>query len=819
MPKSRSSSGSEADSKSSIRRREVDYYLNPTELFRWINYRRWDGAKARAESHPEEVSTWIASKTPSDGKTLWRHLPLHLVCMQSLNPGGTKPSGNSLPSSNPLTQLEELVDTLITVYPEAVAQSDEQGMLPLHLAVSNGATERIINLLLLSHPPAVDAKDKFGRTAMDILHEMPPSQGQNLAAKALLRAKDKIERLASTVRDESALEVAKVQKSAANERVASQRIIMRLEEELEVERKNVAEQKKVDGIKESNEKKLKEGIVKEEMKYIEATKDYNSANHEREILRKRLDEANATIADHNRVVQSLKQDSIMKNQKQERDIAKLRSDVATAKAMSDAMEEQLRARFAQEESLTNTVETLELDLSKAIKMLHDQKKLFEDQTGILESEIEHLRTNIEDLNRRNTSYQNRISELNSQVSNLLAAQASMQAEHDRLIEASARYESELLESLHIERGRYVKSISKQKKFYESVLGEQEQILTEAAKKERDVLADYSTERERSILAVEHLTNEFKNLHAAERERMLKQNTSMQLFPKKKPTINSPLSFGAEKRILSVTSFTPSNTVLEPIQKKENPSFPPPKNLMQPIANERHDVSYPLSNNSNIVVQSVRSNSKEKRNNYSSKKKYDSYPSPDSVLSPDLIIQPFRNNNSSPHEYSAFDSPNSLNSKRNPVNIRSPQPVDFLNEKGFELNREETPPFEIGPPPGTPSTFSSYDRRRNFDTRRAPVLPSSTTSFSDYHSDNDNPGPVRSGNLLRILENRAEKHRKRDEVFVATSSGSAHEASSRTRTPTTRDDVYSQSSSPSSVTGYAYRSTRRTRKDRSDVAEF
>ena len=55
--------------------KEVDYYLNPTELFRWINYRRWDGAKTRAQSHPDECSTWIVSRHNADGRILWRTCP------------------------------------------------------------------------------------------------------------------------------------------------------------------------------------------------------------------------------------------------------------------------------------------------------------------------------------------------------------------------------------------------------------------------------------------------------------------------------------------------------------------------------------------------------------------------------------------------------------------------------------------------------------------------------------------------------------------------------------------------------------------------
>ena len=59
MTSNAAASGAPATNNNTIK--EVDYYLNPTELFRWINYRRWDGARSRAQSHPDESSTWIVS--------------------------------------------------------------------------------------------------------------------------------------------------------------------------------------------------------------------------------------------------------------------------------------------------------------------------------------------------------------------------------------------------------------------------------------------------------------------------------------------------------------------------------------------------------------------------------------------------------------------------------------------------------------------------------------------------------------------------------------------------------------------------------------
>ena len=195
-----------------LQKKEVDYYLNPTELFRWINYRRWDGAKARVLSHPDECSTWIVSRHSSDGRILWRHLPLHLVCMQSEN-------GNSENSSQITRQIEELVDVLLGAYPDGANSPDDQGMLPLHLVVANSSqpNERILNLLLMTYPTGVDVKDKYGRTPVDIVSEKVESGPHREAAlRAMSRAKLTTERLVEAIREENTANLASIKQGASN---------------------------------------------------------------------------------------------------------------------------------------------------------------------------------------------------------------------------------------------------------------------------------------------------------------------------------------------------------------------------------------------------------------------------------------------------------------------------------------------------------------------------------------------------------------------------------------------------------------------------
>jgi len=104
--------------------------------------------------------------------------------------------------------------------------------LPLHLAVSHGASEKFLSSLVSCYPNGAHKKDKFGRSPIDIVNDGPPGPRRDMSLQVLRRSKNNVERMTGSIRKEAAAEVAAVTQSPANERVASQRIIMRLEEEL-----------------------------------------------------------------------------------------------------------------------------------------------------------------------------------------------------------------------------------------------------------------------------------------------------------------------------------------------------------------------------------------------------------------------------------------------------------------------------------------------------------------------------------------------------------------------------------------------------------
>jgi len=121
---------------------DVDY-SNSTALFKFIEAKDWSAAKARVEECPDEAGSWI-TRRGKDGKLRWKILPLHAVlCMKAP---------------------KDIVLPLLSAYPEACSSADDQGMLPIHLAMKDDEVdEEVIKLLLKLYPEGVNTKDKEGK--------------------------------------------------------------------------------------------------------------------------------------------------------------------------------------------------------------------------------------------------------------------------------------------------------------------------------------------------------------------------------------------------------------------------------------------------------------------------------------------------------------------------------------------------------------------------------------------------------------------------------------------------------------------------------
>ncbi len=325
---------STADSSSG---KEVDFYRNPTELFRWINYRRWEGAQKRAISCPDEVSTWIVSTDPNTNAIQWRHLPLHLCCMQSQIP-------------------HSLVETLIRLYPEATEMQDHEGRTPLHLACLNaGVTENVAMLLLCYNASAAVTVDRNSRTPLDLLKQSLSSMAAsavtaelNSSALMLQRMESMLTQIKQNVRVEEAKRVDQLHASVSSERVASQQIINRLEEELAKTKQSLT-------LLESDMSNKEDLETNFEQKLIMLTKENNLLTEEIQSLRQTIKEMKNTIDlekdeihRHNDIVESVKREYQGQIEDLIAEVKNAKAETSTAKSMSEALESQLKVKFSSE---------------------------------------------------------------------------------------------------------------------------------------------------------------------------------------------------------------------------------------------------------------------------------------------------------------------------------------------------------------------------------------------------------------------------------------------------------------------------------------
>lgn len=116
---------------------EVEYDLNPTDLYDYICKSDWESALYTIASNPIEANIWVVKREVRSfecGEIACRFLPLHSACAR--NP--------------PLS----IISALIDAYPEGCAARDDNGMYPLHYATANQASFKVIKILLKTFPEA-----------------------------------------------------------------------------------------------------------------------------------------------------------------------------------------------------------------------------------------------------------------------------------------------------------------------------------------------------------------------------------------------------------------------------------------------------------------------------------------------------------------------------------------------------------------------------------------------------------------------------------------------------------------------------------------
>jgi len=162
--------------------KECDYDVNPTKLFMYLQQRAWAKALHHLQSNQNESSMWVYRKvktpTPStddDANVVnsstalvvvpqeeedavvtpqyrWRLLPLHAAIV--------------------LGAPTEIIQAIISSYPNAARETDERGSLPVHLAASrldvDPEGEKVVLQLFGVYPDSIDVQDRKGRTPPEL---------------------------------------------------------------------------------------------------------------------------------------------------------------------------------------------------------------------------------------------------------------------------------------------------------------------------------------------------------------------------------------------------------------------------------------------------------------------------------------------------------------------------------------------------------------------------------------------------------------------------------------------------------------------------
>lgn len=521
------------------RENEVDYYDNPTELFRWINYRKWGGAWARVQSNPEECSTWVVSRHSSDGRILWKHLPLHLVCMQSGLPVGANASiqdesrdavdsihpnimdadaANQIRSTH-YQQLERLAEEILFTYPNAAKAQDDQGMIPLHQCInsSNATTcinERIFMMLLIVNPTGLKTRDRNGRTALEMIMERRTSvPGIESILRITNNAFCMMDSISDSAHDDASKELEELRQQSENERQASQRIIVRLENELADEHRRANKENSSLG-----EMKMQSSAMQGELNRLKKT--YESLELDLDQVRRERDELIASnkslteeVDKQEGVVAEIRRQAEMDCAEQNRTISTLKSEANTARAMVDAVENQLRNKFNNEQDLNTSVDVLEKKVAILTTTYQKEKKNLHNEIERLKEEKKMKETSIAEFMKKNEVLQVRNNDLNKNIEDVLFSHSALAAEYDKLLDSSKRYESRVLESFQLEQENLLCSIDKQKKVFESVMEEQKQIIKDSHEKEIQLTNLINNERKKQYESFDKIKVDYQKIRA------------------------------------------------------------------------------------------------------------------------------------------------------------------------------------------------------------------------------------------------------------------------------------------------------------------
>jgi hypothetical protein len=125
---------------------ECNYDTDLITLYQALEEQAWlpalDLIEADSQESRDQVRTWV-TRYEKSGSVRWSQLPIHAAMI--------------------FKAPFKIVKALVDVYPKGVRCTDDQHMLPLHLAFRYGLADNTLLLLLEAFPEAMNAKNRKGR--------------------------------------------------------------------------------------------------------------------------------------------------------------------------------------------------------------------------------------------------------------------------------------------------------------------------------------------------------------------------------------------------------------------------------------------------------------------------------------------------------------------------------------------------------------------------------------------------------------------------------------------------------------------------------
>ena len=414
---------------------EVQYNVNPTVLFEYIDRSDWVGATERARAVPVEARTWLINRVGS--RVEWRYLPLHLSLQ-----------------FNPTYQV---IEALLRVYPDAVRRQDHDERLPLHVYCHANSLptldpqdiEGIVHLLLKAYPESLHIRDETGLTPLQIIETIEAQKGPSIRTTVIKKAlcgalgisikpgiipERNSQKVIPDVEDAMTLSTAG---SSFEDRPMLRNVVKELEDALaQAQQDQINAKDEVTHLRQENSmclnliKKLKakltefmsttdEDLVRQfEQRIQETNKDLEECRGKLKIQVVKFEkEILSLTAANEAAIRDLKMESVEKDQEMER---KTKGLIAVNKKLSERIET-LESQLGEDQS---TISLLQNAMAKERSALRDEAVRMDHERCLWEEEKEELVKSVkflkqgmsEQANITKTAFGRRVEEMESLIS-------------------------------------------------------------------------------------------------------------------------------------------------------------------------------------------------------------------------------------------------------------------------------------------------------------------------------------------------------------------------------------------------------------------